>query len=661
MRGWMLLWVVIGVWVIGAGGVSSVAAQAITPPTIVSFTGRVAAQTAPDIAVSQVAINEAEAGGLSLTLSWRVLDASAARHRLILETYRIAQWNVITPEDDPERAWGFAGQRTLDLQHPLNFGEPTYRLRIVDTDEVTIDERVVVIPFDASLGGNLPNITTFDVIPDGVEGAALLQNTARVEVVWSVSNRLPGSHIVFEQVLDDGSAVDVELPRDNLWVSSFGQGVVAPMLPPLNRQAIQLRLRVININTGEVYAEDITPLPIIGGEEIPPTGGVSGGSGGSNAGGGGSNAGGGGSNASPQPERLVPLPNITQSNGGGGDDDSTSSDSSDDAGSSDPSSSDESDAEASESPQVDQTAADNCTLSPLEVPRLGTPDDNCGIYVDPETGEAVEISAFTVDARSMAPGGTVVLTWEMAGAGQAIIEVYSIREINNGAGNPAIVRELITGLPLMGRVNVDIPLDFLDGAKIILWAANVEASAGGAAISMTERLAYKVIEVPTPDIGGDDSGDSNTTDDDSSDAEGDGESTTDGSTGDVELGTSTLQAAYQPFETGFMVWKESDNVIWVFINSGELQIFPPGEYTGFPDNPVTDEPPASRVKPISGFGRVWGNIDYIRESLGWGLERESPYDLTLETRNGENGLEYEFVLPNGQRVIAQQNGRWRYG
>src|SRR5690606_38724782 len=81
----------------------------------------------------------------------------------------------------------------------------------------------------------------------------LQARTARIPVSWEAVSRLPTSNLVFEQVLADGSVVNVELPRENPWVASAGDGVAAPMPPGGSADRITLRVRLIDLLTGRVY------------------------------------------------------------------------------------------------------------------------------------------------------------------------------------------------------------------------------------------------------------------------------------------------------------------------------------------------------------------------------------------------------------------------
>lgn len=635
----MRKWIILSFFVLfGLTSFTPVEAQALPPPTILSFTATVAAKMNTEPPVEQVSINDVESGEFALTLSWQVLDANTTRHRLGLDAYRINQWQPITPPEQPERPWAFAESHTLDLQHPLNFGEPTYRLRLFEDDNV-IEERYIVIPF-ATEPDQAPRISVFDAIPDTVDAMQLFQNTARVGITWAVTDRLPGSHLVFEQILDDGTVIDVELPRDNLWVVSAGEGIVAPMLPPQNRENIQLRLSLIDLATQTVYDQQLITVPISGVANLPA-------STGSNAGSGGTSTT-GSTIASGEP--LVPRPNPNRGSTG-----TTVSTASTPAAQA---------AQGTGNPAATQLppAARNCTISPVEVAMMGTPDDDCSRYAIPETfipvdyrGRVIEIEAFSADADTITPGGTITLTWAVTGASEAILEVYSIFTLmNNTSANPPAPDILLTGQPTVGSASVEIPDSYVSGAKIILWGADtIRRPRTGT--SQIAKWAYQILELPAAAVASADEAGEGVTGADGTEA-----GPVDNADGDATPGATiiTTQAAYQPFEGGFMVWKESDGAIWIFIKGGEFQSFSEEGYSALPENPITVTPPDGRSSPISGFGRIWGNIEPIRTALGWGLALEAGYTLALEIIAEGETPQYTLNLPDGRRVSVRGDGTW---
>ncbi len=124
-----------------------------------------------------------------------------------------------------------------------------------------VDQRIVSIPYDLATASAGPVIDVFQADSASVGAEQLL-------VMWSVSNRVPTSNLVFEQVLADGSAVSVELPRQNLWVPSTAQGPIAPIYEA-GASAITLRLRVVDVVTESVLAEQTIEVAAAG---VPTSG-----------------------------------------------------------------------------------------------------------------------------------------------------------------------------------------------------------------------------------------------------------------------------------------------------------------------------------------------------------------------------------------------------
>lgn len=159
-------------------------------------------------------------------------------------------------------------------------GDPTeivLRVRMINmlTREI-YDEATITLPIRADGAGTAPNIgdratiTSFTTTSTFVNRAQLSDGTARVPVAWTVANRPVTSNLYFEQVLPDGSAVNVELPRENPWVNSSGVGVAAPALPEGEVDTILLRVRLIDLLDGRLYDQRTFTLPIIEGESLPP-------------------------------------------------------------------------------------------------------------------------------------------------------------------------------------------------------------------------------------------------------------------------------------------------------------------------------------------------------------------------------------------------------
>lgn len=226
---------------VSVGGV--LAQDSDLPPAILSFTAD----------VPSVSLDAVEAGTASVNLSWQTINVSGTQG-LHLYAYQLRTWQPVAPETPllPE------GLQQTDVTLPLNFGAPLFRLTIEDAGGQVLDERLLEIPYAATEG--TPEITQFSANVDGINRGDLVRG-ARVGVAWRISTRPVNSNVRFEQVLDDGSTVSIELPRGTLWIpSNADNGVVAPVLT--NGASIRVRMSLIDLVSGNVYAQSEIDIPV---------------------------------------------------------------------------------------------------------------------------------------------------------------------------------------------------------------------------------------------------------------------------------------------------------------------------------------------------------------------------------------------------------------
>lgn len=106
---------------------------------------------------------------------------------------------------------------------------------------------------------------------------------------------------------------------------------------------------------------------------------------------------------------------------------------------------------------------------------------------------------------------------------------------------------------------------------------------------------------------------------------------------------NNVNAVYQDFEKGFMIYLADRKAIWVFIDAvydAQGDVIPTknhGLWLAFPDtfqdgDPETDPaltPPSGFQQPKRGFGKVWRENQSVRDALGWGLDFERPYSALV--------------------------------
>jgi hypothetical protein len=221
-----------------------------------------------------------------------------------------------------------------------------------------------------------------------------------------------------------------------------------------------------------------------------------------------------------------------------------------------------------------------------------------------------KIERFAVSPDPVGAGGTLTISWSVTGSEMAILEVYDTAQ-------PAWPYLLLTDLPLSGASEVAVPTN-ATALRIVIWAAN--RYHGYTPVAMYERVIKQERTVSVQRI---------------------------------VTGTACARAAYQRYDGGFMLWREDTGAVIVFWgkSSGQFAVFDEGAYGSLPDNPYTT-PPAGRVAPVNGFGKVWGNHDWVRNLLGWALGPEQGYDMVIETL-GVGAQSY--LLPDGRTVTTTAN------
>ena len=250
----MISWTILATVIVTLATFGPALAQdANGPATIITFTSSV-----PFISVADL-----EAGETTTTLSWFVVGLDE-NQRLVLDRYELNGFVTLLNAD--ETTLPANGTRDVPVVSPSSFAPPTYRLSVLDFRNRIIDQQVVTIVYAPPAEGDSPTIE-FAADASTLDPTALEAGNARVTVAWTITNRPPTANPVFEQVLPGGEAVNVELPREFLWVPSSGSGAVAPVTPETG-STLQLRLRVVDMVDGTVYAEETVSLSANG--EVAP-------------------------------------------------------------------------------------------------------------------------------------------------------------------------------------------------------------------------------------------------------------------------------------------------------------------------------------------------------------------------------------------------------
>jgi hypothetical protein len=103
--------------------------------------------------------------------------------------------------------------------------------------------------------------------------------------------------------------------------------------------------------------------------------------------------------------------------------------------------------------------------------------------------------------------------------------------------------------------------------------------------------------------------------------------------------TSGVTAAYQTFESGFMIWlsslgDQSQAVIYAVFDNGTYQRFNDTFTDGVDPESGGEAPPGGLIEPVRGFGKVWRENPGVRGGLGWATspENSTPAQVALFER-----------------------------
>lgn len=122
----------------------------------------------------------------------------------------------------------------------------------------------------SSAGVSHIEITQFSTPYHHIGREALRNRTARIPVVWQTQNRPLIANLIFEQIMPDGSRVNVELPRAIPYVASSGEGIAAPILPDDAPPEIVLIVTMYSLWNNHVYDTAEIHLPIVEGNDPNP-------------------------------------------------------------------------------------------------------------------------------------------------------------------------------------------------------------------------------------------------------------------------------------------------------------------------------------------------------------------------------------------------------
>jgi len=115
--------------------------------------------------------------------------------------------------------------------------------------------------------------------------------------------------------------------------------------------------------------------------------------------------------------------------------------------------------------------------------------------------------------------------------------------------------------------------------------------------------------------------------------------------------TVSVEASYQAFENGAMLWRGDTRQIYVFVVGRAYQVF---DDTWQGETFDIGQPiPAGRVHPQFGIGKIWATQPGMVGALGWATAGEIPYTATIENGN-------RISLPYGGGAVILYGNSWQF-
>lgn len=226
------------------------------------------------------------------------------------------------------------------------------------------------------------------------------------------------------------------------------------------------------------------------------------------------------------------------------------------------------------------------------------------------------ILGFSATPGSVVRGEQVTLSWRASGTQLTLIEVYDVN-------NSQVPLTVIQSLPLTGTLTYRIPAEVTDGVRFVLWAVN--RSNHPVPVTLWERVVQAELVVDVH----------------------------------PNLSHSVItQAAFQPYENGFMLWRGDNGDVLVFGKQGQLLGYAESVYAVWPGVPEDADIPPNRVRPVNAFGKVWGHYDEARALIGYALGPEQGYQTTIVWESATAFIQH-ITLPDG-RVVRTAEYSWQY-
>ena len=109
----------------------------------------------------------------------------------------------------------------------------------------------------------------------------------------------------------------------------------------------------------------------------------------------------------------------------------------------------------------------------------------------------------------------------------------------------------------------------------------------------------------------------------------------------------------QRFEHGLMIWRADNSTIYVLADDGQARTYGVFDYSSLPDNPIKPATPDA-LRPIFGFGQIWGNHADVRALLGNPVLPEIGFETSILVVNAT----IEITELDSSVLQIRNDGTW---
>ena len=235
-------------------------------------------------------------------------------------------------------------------------------------------------------------------------------------------------------------------------------------------------------------------------------------------------------------------------------------------------------------------------------------------YLTTASTQPAQINHFVVSSNdpfngTVPAGGTVTLSWDVSGE-NTTIRLY---DLNN-------YRQLADNLSTNGTLDYTFTQDAEGRARFLLSVKQGTRFVHQAAAITVVAQSPNIPSTPTQPIP------------------------------TATPQTVTVEASYQSFENGAMIWRGDTLQVYVFVVGHAYQVF---DDTWQGETFDIGQPiPEGRIHPQFGIGKIWATQPGMVNALGWATAGEIPYTATIQNGN-------RISLPYGGAVILSGSS-WQF-